>query len=352
MAEPHAIFQCTVRFLTPAFLGGAFQNGQRRTPPFKALLRQWWRVVYAASRNFNVDVLAMREEEGRLFGNAWLEKEVNGRKESAASRSLVRLRISTWRDGGQKSWHKTGDKPILHPEVNQPVDAHLYLGYGPLIYKGGTTLKSPPCLAAGETVKLCLAFPKQKESILLQTLRLIHLYGAAGGRSRNGWGSISFTDCAWPKAELPFRDWQAALEKDWPHCIGSDEHGALIWVTKPFDGWAPLMRILAEIKIGLRMQFGFPSDKHAAAPSARHWLAYPVTNHTVNTWGNQARLPNSLRFRIRSSPEDPNRLIGVIFHMPCLPPPAFRPNREEIVRVWQRVHRFLDQRPDLQRAKE
>ena len=34
----------TVRFTTPAFLGDAEQNGAWRTPPFKALLRQWWRV--------------------------------------------------------------------------------------------------------------------------------------------------------------------------------------------------------------------------------------------------------------------------------------------------------------------
>jgi CRISPR-associated protein Cmr1 len=32
----------TVRFVTPAFLGNVEQQGQWRTPPFKALLRQWW----------------------------------------------------------------------------------------------------------------------------------------------------------------------------------------------------------------------------------------------------------------------------------------------------------------------
>ena len=31
-----------LRFQTPAFLGNAQQQGQWRTPPFKALLRQWW----------------------------------------------------------------------------------------------------------------------------------------------------------------------------------------------------------------------------------------------------------------------------------------------------------------------
>lgn len=39
-----------VTFTTPAFLGNAEQSAQWRTPPFKALLRQWWRVVYAADK--------------------------------------------------------------------------------------------------------------------------------------------------------------------------------------------------------------------------------------------------------------------------------------------------------------
>ncbi len=31
-----------LRFQTPAFLGNAQQQAQWRTPPIKALLRQWW----------------------------------------------------------------------------------------------------------------------------------------------------------------------------------------------------------------------------------------------------------------------------------------------------------------------
>ncbi len=75
----------TVRFLTPAFLGDAEQHGRWRTPPFKALLRQWWRVVYAADHNFNVNIREMRHEEGLLFGNAWLDNEFR--------KSLVRMRL-------------------------------------------------------------------------------------------------------------------------------------------------------------------------------------------------------------------------------------------------------------------
>ena len=38
-------FHYRLSFFTPAFLGNANQQAQWRTPPLKALLRQWWRVA-------------------------------------------------------------------------------------------------------------------------------------------------------------------------------------------------------------------------------------------------------------------------------------------------------------------
>ena len=49
-----------VSFNTPAFLGNAEQQGQWRTPPIKALIRQWWRVAYAAEHGHRVNVAEMR----------------------------------------------------------------------------------------------------------------------------------------------------------------------------------------------------------------------------------------------------------------------------------------------------
>lgn len=345
-----AICQCHIRFLTPAFLGGAHQQGQWRTPPFKALLRQWWRVAYAASQKFHVDVQQMRAEEGRLFGNAWLEKRVDGRTESAACRSQIRLRLSSWRDGSLKSWGNLDSRRVTHPEVGaqgQDVGAHLYLGYGPLTYRGGTALKVSPCIEAGEQAQMSLAYPADLNPILAETLRLMSLYGSVGGRSRNGWGSFEL-GMQEQQGPMPLRDWQQALGLDWPHCIGQDGRGPLIWRTRDATAdWRQLMRTLAEIKIQLRTHFPFGR----APVSERHWLSYPVTNHPVKAWGT-LRLPNSLRFRVRKHPDDPPKLIGVIFHMPCSPPPSFTPNKVEITSVWQKVHQFLDQHPQLQRAEE
>jgi CRISPR-associated protein Cmr1 len=61
----------------------------------------------------------------------------------------------------------------------------------------------------------------------------------------------------------------------------------------------------------------------------------------VRQWG-QARLPNSLRFKVRQAPNEPKKVVGVVFHVPCLPPPQFAPDTAAIAAVWQHVHRFLD----------
>ena len=64
-----------ISFNTPAFLGNAEQQAQWRTPPIKALIRQWWRVVQKA--HTPLDLQRIRHDEGLQFGNAWLVDEAN-----------------------------------------------------------------------------------------------------------------------------------------------------------------------------------------------------------------------------------------------------------------------------------
>ena len=335
-------------FNTPAFLGNAEQQAQWRTPPIKALLRQWWRVAYAADHPKGVSVADMRRAEGRLFGVAADGKESN--------RSLVRIRLSSWAPGTLKSWDRLEQPSVSHREVEKTgfkVGPHAYLGFGPLDGRGGTRFgeKVNAAINAGEKADLSIAFPSGDESNRLRrALWLMHQYGTLGGRSRNGWGSFSLIPASEttsaltgpldPSLTLPWRD---ALAHDWAQAIGSDEHGPLIWQTEALDDWKKVMRRLAEVKIGLRTQFKFNSGKNAAVPEERHWLSYPVTNHNVSAWkgkGGDFRLPNSLRFKVRAEPD--GKLYGVIFHVPCLPPAEFRPERAAIVGVWQKVHQHLD----------
>lgn len=336
------IKQYQLDFLTPAFLGNARQSAQWRTPPFKAQLRQWWRVVMAQSVHFNVQGLLRREKQ--LFGTAGDGQDTR--------RSLVRIRLDNWNEGSMNSWPAM--EKVRHPDVKQPVGSDLYLGFGPLEYNRSsrnTALKNAPAINAGEKASLGLACPQAYAGDLSAAIRLMNLYGTMGGRSRNGWGSleisginvndqVSVTD-VYPDQAYQ-RDWQDALELDWPHAIGTDSSGPLVWQTGLHETWETLMQELARLKIGLRTSFVFNSGKNAPRPEERHWLSYPVSNHSVKAWGNNSRLPNSLRFKARRAPGESGKLVGVIFHMPCLPPGEFKPDRAVISSVWKRVHQYLD----------
>lgn len=357
-AAPMRVLRLKLTVLTPAFLGDADQSGRWRTPPFKAQVRQWWRVAYASDHNFDVNLEQMRREEGLLFGNAWLDNDFR--------KSLVRLRLEHWSHGSLKAAQWSADATVTHPEVKNregksvPVGSCLYLGYGPLTYdnqRRATGLKANAAIQAGESAELALAFPGSDQQVALnhllndnaprleRALWLMNRYGAIGGRCRNGWGSYSLLPGDGTPAlqgQVPLRDWRQCLNLDWPHAIGRDEKGPLIWQTKPHADWKALMKTLAVVKIGLRTQFVFPNVKppHATI-QPRHWLSYPITTHTTSKWDRGARLPNQLRFKVR---QENGQLVGVIFHMPHLPPSAFDANahRSTIECVWLCVHDFLD----------
>jgi CRISPR-associated protein Cmr1 len=267
------------------------------------------------------------------------------------------MRLDRWDSGSLKGWQPTGT--VRHPEVGangQNVGSDLYLGYGPLKFERsvGTTLKGNAAIQAGEGATLRIALTREavdeQSARIAKALALMNLYGTLGGRSRNGWGSFALEPLDGSPAlplslgASPLRPWRETLEFDWPHAIGQDEKGALIWQTAAFPDWKTAMRRLAEIKIALRTQFMF-ADRNPN-PQDRHWLSYPVTHHAVAEWDkDHLRLPNSLRFRLRPDSRDRTKLRGIIAHVPCQPPPEFKPNRHAIESVWQRVHRFLDE-PD------
>lgn len=339
-----------LRFQTPAFLGNAQQQGQWRTPPLKAVLRQWWRLAVAQQARYNIETLRLRENA--LFGTA-----ADG--EGDSHQSLIRIRLSHWNMGKLSSWSGLEQGSIHHPEAEKSkyqVGPHAYLGYGPLDGRGGTQFskKDGTAIQAGDTATFSLAIPPEHVRDIQIALWLMDRYGTLGGRSRNGWGSLSLqpADDGTAALDSPLGSplvlpWQDALQRDWPHALGTDAQGALVWQTAAFDDWKKLMQELARTKIALRTQFRFTTGKDA--PEARHWLSYPVTNHSVRSWGGNARLPNSLRFKVRPAPGNAQQVVGVIFHVPCLPPPAFQPDLRAIERVWQTVHAFLDAQPALRR---
>ena len=337
-----------VRFTTPAFLGDADQNGCWRTPPFKALLREWWRI--AVAKDYGYDHRRLREAEGRLFGNAWLKDEFQ--------RSKIMLRLERWEAGRLNQWPQ--DAQIFHLEVGNQghqVGSNLYLGYGPLFFhQGHTALRANAAIQADETNTLRIACPKAAADGIRQTLQLMDWLGALGGRSRNGWGSLELiSEGSAPEAFQPHhhslqaiaRPLKDCLQLDWPHALGQDDQQRLlVWKTKQeYSQWREVMKELARVKIAFRTALKFTSPN--GQPDQRHVLAYPVTNHRVNAWGNQARLANQLRFKVIRAG---NQLTGLAYHLPCSTPDellhrlgnAQNRFRQQQLSVWQAVHAQLD----------
>lgn len=362
----------TVRFNTPAFLGDAFQNGRWRTPPFKAELRRWWRVAYAAERNFRVDVAEMRKEEGRLFGHAWLENDYVMRQtgdkaepvKTSSRRSHVLLRLNPWNQGSlsQKDWPLFTARSSGSYADEMGVSPDLYLGYGPLELpkedKAGRssgsrsgprnpTLKNKAAIAEGESAMMSLLYPNAHRLLLERTLFLMHEFGALGGRCRNGWGSYELVPAdgrGLQSSPPPLRDWKECLHVDWPHAIGKDDIGALIWRTvKQAAKWEDVIAELAYVRWALRKHIKKLGPR-GVSPQFVHWLGYPVTGQGVKDWDN-LRLPNMLRFKVRRTAD--GTFEGLVFHIPHLPPPAFRPRPADLEKTWRAVYRFLDDLPGI-----
>ncbi len=344
-----------VRFVTPAFLGGADQSAQWRVPPFKALLRQWWRIVWWASAK-EKSVGTLRESERYWFGSS-AENETGAGK--------IRLWLKQWNGPvmPKDQFNRLNFLMVDHPEVkNNKVSAALYLGYGAVERNSALDLNGHQ--------ELRLAFPERISNQVDTAAKLIALFGCVGGRCRNGWGSVSLEECQADGGTNPLvhkdffdgqnrtsRDWirgmavqlNQALQRDWCHAIGKDSQGnLLLWRTKREESWEKVLARLAEVKIGFRTQFHFKGAGPHDELCDRQLLAYPVTNHSLKAWGNKARSANQILFKVHLTDQG---YVGVVVHLPhSLPTPLMSRLKKDVQlqvrsrenQLWNQVHSYLD----------
>lgn len=358
-----------LRLANPAFLGDAHQRGVWRTPPLKALLREWWRV--AAAPELGYDVSRLRSDEACLFGTAADDTREGSRQ------SQVRLALKHWSNGSLTDWSKVnptergrpgGDPRVTHSEVrsvNRQVGSQLYLGYGPLDNDGANPKfnrrsgQQRSALNANEENTLLIAYPRSESGAVDHAILLANWFGTIGGRSRNGWGSLIWSNND-EQAALPslsrqtleesgcMRAISGCLTIDWPHAIGTDSVGPLVWRSKrAFSSWHDAMKFLAQLKISYRTALGFEGGEPHRKPQPRHLLAYPVTKHQVPDWegAGKGRLANTLRFKLEG--DHTAGLRALVYHTPCRP--SLRYDADDVLVTWQRVHRHLDTSPDLTR---
>lgn len=324
MDEKYCEIELKISFNTPAFLGNAYQNGQWRTPPFKALLRQWWRVV-KASKDCN-DINKIRSDEAILFGSATDDDNKNLKP----GRSLLRIKLlDNWNYGSGKNEIDAGQ--VYHKEVERNrhfVDADLYLGFGAIQIKDNEKVINP-YISPDEENTLWLGFPSDYKEELIETIQLIAWFGTIGSRSRNGWGSIRIESTKLNGNDIEIKneidkkelsnyaeDYNKLLNYDWAKKIGKDKKNnmeqLLIWKTNPQNKYENVIKDLAKIKIAFRTHFDFKGQ--FGFPTKRHTISYPITHHDFLSLKN-SRKPNQLRFKVFKAKD---KYYGLIFHLPCM----------------------------------
>jgi CRISPR-associated protein Cmr1 len=373
----------TVRFTTPAFLGNAEQNGQWRTPPFKALLRQWWRVVKA--KDCHYDHAVLRQQEGDLFGNAWLS---DARGNPLHRKSRLAIRLGAWAPGKATSQGWPGG-PMEYVTTTRDgkgrVRSDVYLGFGPVSpekKKERRPITIRGAIGTDEEAVLSLLperLPELRPSDadmkdVLDALQLTAWFGAVGSRSRNGWGALGLIASAgmpevrgWPHEADAFltrvgREWIRCLDLDWPHALGYSGHSPLVWTTKPYPDWRQAMGCLANIRVEVRCE-----AKSSVGPErigGIHLLGYPAGDKWVlrqlskgqpRRENQESRLATQLRFKVLRTSDG---LVGMVFHMPHRFPDELMGRlttdqqawlRENERAVWQRIHAVLDRSSRLSR---
>jgi CRISPR-associated protein Cmr1 len=317
------------RFTTPAFLGNAVQDAQWRTPPFKALLRQWWRVAYAAEHGFRVDLRSMRHEEGILFGHAWLDDDSDSKHRSVPARkSAVRIRLQAAGTALGESWTRGTQKGVTPLPTDQSTS---YAWFG-LIKRGGDLPDRTAIRTTGLEANrsLCIAFPDIYDARMSEALHLADAFGLIGSRSRGGWGSIALVGGA-PRSSNHFarfsRDWLACLNEDWAMSLAKDDRPWIWHSIRTYPQWHEAMR-----DISLERRRVREALKTKGGTNLRIALGF----------AGKGRMPSPLRWKV--VPDSSGQLRARVFAMPHrLPAQSNDSLREaELRAAWANVCASLD----------
>ncbi|MEW6750602.1 MAG: RAMP superfamily CRISPR-associated protein [Candidatus Latescibacterota bacterium] len=344
-----ANLQCEV--VTPMFLGGANQEAEWRAAPFKSLLRYWWRVTQHGAASPDL----LRKDEGSLFGQAGDDDD--------SGKSLVRVLVVP--ADTAKSVNRPLDRleDVRHDECErqqQRVQPLLYLAGMGLAEANGLRVKHS-YFPAGASFEIHLDWPG--EDVQMKAVgALLQAFGAVGARCRNGWGSFRIQGVLVQPEEAAkildglTMDWTLALTRDYPHCLGKDGRGPLLWKTAVRPQWQEAMRDLAQAYIEVRAHevrtsTGMigelkPGGGRNNTIQERHLLGIPLTNHGYG--GGDARHSSPLRFVVKKQGEG---FRGFILHLP------HGHSRQQMQgssvnqqKVWQKVHDKLYALKNMSRA--
>lgn len=338
-----------LEFITPAFIGDAFGKGELRTPPFKHLIRFWWRI--AVAKNFNYIWNRIRDEELSIFGST---------QNTTSSKSRISISLKEWREYANNNWSPLAR--IKHPRVQLPVYADLYLGYGPLSYDkntGHTAVTRPRTyIPYGTKIKVILNNDpinpvSTKDFPYEDIIKLIHWFGTIGSRGTNGWGSLQCISCVVDNKPLQIPDslpnrqdlirfvcpLAQCLTRDFPSAIAEYNGRIGVWVGASSTRLVEAMNFLAAMRVQIDTSVQVTNQL-----SERHILSYPVTHHNVNQWPSSfSRLQNQVIFKVFRVSKNQNTFTPVIVHLAhSLPNPIAKVLQSPILQrqtnIWQSVY--------------
>lgn len=279
-----------LELVTPAFLGGADQSAQWRTAGIKALIRQWWRVVWTAE-NPNKTVNDMRAAEAVRFGSV---------QDGLNQKAQIQIRF----DEEPKNVASTVEG--LPRDQNQSLQ---YLGFGPFVQPNRPSSKTALKKETKVKFKILIQSLDEKQTQQFsneidQTMFLVHQFGALGSRSNNAWGSLHITgDIQLQDLKTYSQTLAQCLQSDWKKAIAKDQQGLMVWQTPPLQNADDVMKLLKT----------FRKDGHNAI--AKQQGQRPLVNAPVK--GNQDRNPSQFVLKVLKDGAQYRGQVTLLAHKWC-----------------------------------
>ena len=171
-------FEFELEFITPAFIGGAFNEEEVELRPASLIgsLRYWFRNLLGTITD-NVDAIYKLEEE--LFG-------------SQQKAGAVKVKVKP-------------QSELQNYIKNQLPRGVSYIAYG---------LQGRPYLDIGSKFQITFLVPKKYEDLFVSFLYIYNFLGSLGGRSRRGWGNFILKPISGLKEEFKNLNWEVFAERD------------------------------------------------------------------------------------------------------------------------------------------
>jgi len=208
-----------LEFITPAFIGGAYQQAELRPASFVGLLRWWWRALKGER-----DIEKLREEEIKIFGG-------DGKM---ASPVYLRLEGDVRKDKGLIK--KYGLDLIFDEKKRAFFGSHIGVGY--LYYfmilpknkRNGQEEERREFIEPGSGLKLTLIGKDEVLKHYIASLWALVFLGGVGARSRRGGGNLAVVGYDLEDLEkisfIPtgdFCEWFVKNLKEAKHLVGSSK---------------------------------------------------------------------------------------------------------------------------------